>query len=342
MKSWFEEQKASWNQRFSPTFSEIFTMQGLGFSFNLLDSSEVLNLNEYKVNFIRFYTSMNFSVFRISEDFVYTRNVEVREPKLLKMPPSTIYPLKISSKQPNEFSLRFSRLQLPDQYERCFAPSIIVHSNDFLPSFYESRRFKQFDYGMTLDVEISSEIVKTEESLRKISPDERECYFEGEKLLRFFKTYSFENCEEECFTNFTFPECNCSDYNHLRGKDMEICTGEDSQRTCDQQVKAKLLTMENFSTRQNCSCFPLCNSIKYNVKYFPIYHNEGNETILNFRLNTEDTVVYKRYQQFTAFDVVSYVGGLLGLFAGISFLSIFEFFYFITLRLIVNVWRLIK
>ena len=36
MKSWFEMQTSSWNGKFSPEFSEIFTLRGLAFSFNML------------------------------------------------------------------------------------------------------------------------------------------------------------------------------------------------------------------------------------------------------------------------------------------------------------------
>jgi amiloride-sensitive sodium channel len=46
-----------------------------------------------------------------------------------------------------------------------------------------------------------------------------------------------------------------------------------------------------------------------------------------------------RYQQFKVVDFLSYVGGILGLFAGISALSIVEFLYFFTFRLITDLWR---
>ena len=46
-----------------------------------------------------------------------------------------------------------------------------------------------------------------------------------------------------------------------------------------------------------------------------------------------------RYQQFTVVDFLAYVGGILGLFAGISALSVVEFLYFFTLRLVSDLWR---
>lgn len=231
--------------------------------------------------------------------------------------------------------------EIPDEYNRCLLASILVHAPDFTPSFTDFVNFKQIFYGMTLDVTITPEIIRTEESLKKLSPIERECYFDGEKSLRFFKTYSLENCEEECFSNITFEICDCVPFNKPRGIEMNICLSESNAGSCEMQLRTNLLYSKEFSTHQNCYCYPRCNSLTYNVKYFPSFHIEGNETILNFKLNTKDLVLYKRYQQFTFSDIVSYVGGLFGLFAGISFLSIVEIFYFILLRSSVNIWRMI-
>lgn len=49
-----------------------------------------------------------------------------------------------------------------------------------------------------------------------------------------------------------------------------------------------------------------------------------------------------RFQNINTVEFLSYVGGILGLFAGISVLSIFEIFYFVTLRWIVDGWRVLK
>jgi hypothetical protein len=69
----------------------------------------------------------------------------------------------------------------------------------------------------------------------------------------------------------------------------------------------------------------------------------SNETTLRFKFkdNHEDNEFFPilRYQQFTMKDFLSFAGALLGLFAGISVLSLIELFYFFTIRLIVDVWR---
>lgn len=44
------------------------------------------------------------------------------------------------------------------------------------------------------------------------TPEERRCYFESERQLKFFKRYSKINCEVECLTNKTIEVCGCSLY----------------------------------------------------------------------------------------------------------------------------------
>lgn len=41
-RNWFEAQSSTWNQKFSPKFSEVITSRGMGFSFNLKNASEVI------------------------------------------------------------------------------------------------------------------------------------------------------------------------------------------------------------------------------------------------------------------------------------------------------------
>lgn len=47
-------------------------------------------------------------------------------------------------------------------------------------------------------------------------------------------------------------------------------------------------------------------------------------------------VALKRTEFFTQTDLLASCGGLLGLFMGISILSLFEIIYYLTLRLVCN------
>lgn len=59
---------------------------------------------------------------------------------------------------------------------------------------------------------ISPNMMKTHPSLESYDPNLRQCYFEGEKRLAYFKTYNQENCLLECFTNATLKWCGCVEF----------------------------------------------------------------------------------------------------------------------------------
>ena len=42
---WFKEKFSTFNGNFQPILAEVQTQQGMGFSFNLMDAEELLDLN---------------------------------------------------------------------------------------------------------------------------------------------------------------------------------------------------------------------------------------------------------------------------------------------------------
>jgi acid-sensing ion channel, other len=94
-----------------------------------------------------------------------------------------------------------------------------------------------------------------------------------------------------------------------------------------------------------CKCLPACNSIDYKVDSFEYRHDKIynkwylDDISISFQYRHSEHFPLMRYQEFKTKDFLSYVGGLLGLFAGVSMLSIIEFIYFFTLRIFTNVLR---
>lgn len=60
-----------------------------------------------------------------------------------------------------------------------------------------------------VDFKIKAQKVTTSDGLRGFQSNQRECYFDSENHLRFFKHYRRNNCYEECLANFTLKECGC-------------------------------------------------------------------------------------------------------------------------------------
>lgn len=66
------------------------------------------------------------------------------------------------------------------------------------------------------------------------------------------------------------------------------------------------------------------------------YFRFGNYTKFSFRFSEKSFQALHRTRTHTVIDFLSYVGGVLGLFAGISVLSFFEVFYFFSFRILSN------
>ena len=68
--------------------------------------------------------------------------------------------------------------------------------------------------------------------------------------------------------------------------------------------------------------------------YTKYYYNETgqNHATATFYFGDDEFVAYKRYDTHGRVGLLSNIGGLLGLFLGISLLSIVETIYFFTLR----------
>ena len=59
--------------------------------------------------------------------------------------------------------------------------------------------------------------------------------------------------------------------------------------------------------------------------------------MVNFYFDKSTVLCYKRGQRMTEIDFISQMGGLLGLGLGCSFISIVEFLYWMTIRLLRNI-----
>ena len=72
--------------------------------------------------------------------------------------------------------------------------------------------------------------------------------------------------------------------------------------------------------------------------------NKTNEfyAAATFYFGNDDFVAYKRYETHGRVGFLSNVGGLLGLFMGISLLSIVETIYFFTLRFINDLYEIVS
>jgi amiloride-sensitive sodium channel len=113
-------------------------------------------------------------------------------------------------------------------------------------------------------------MMTTSPKLQSYDPKVRQCFFEDEKKLRFFKLYTQSNCEIECLANFTLNTCGCVKFSMPHDDETNIC-GQDKLECYndaeDQLLEAKLKQGLSLATgTTECNCKPSCTSIHYNAE----------------------------------------------------------------------------
>lgn len=220
-----------------------------------------------------------------------------------------------------------------------FSEAFSVHPTDELPMMMLRANVFEFAGGKHLEVMITPNIIRADESLEALDPSDRLCYLEGERKLRFFKVYTKHNCEVECFSNSSREVCNCVSFDVVRDPDTKVCDITDDDVSCHFEMMKEFIHNPPTGRRNLCSCLSLCDSVSYNieVRESKLQDRFDNLTQFTFKFSDDDFHPLCRTRRFTTIDFLSNVGGVLGLFAGISVLSFFEAFYFFTLRIWSNI-----
>lgn len=130
---------------------------------------------------------------------------------------------------------------------------------------------------------------------------------------------------------------------YLKGNDSQrICSHED--RRCASKT-VRMFKQETSDEYKKSDCLPECDFIDYN--YEIIYErmiSDKNDAFQNIcysasiYFGSDEFLAYKRYESYGTVGLLSKIGGLLGLFLGLSVMSIIETIYFFTLRFLSDLW----
>ena len=240
---------------------------------------------------------------------------------------------------------------------------ITLHTPGEIPRV--SKDYFRIPLGQEVVVSVKPNMITTSDGLIEYAPKRRQCFFNDEKFLKFFKIYSQSNCELECLSNFTLKACGCVKFSMPRDSVTQICNQKQIQcfnEAEDELTKAEFREYEsgyeeNKIGKINCNCLPSCTSIKYDVE---ITQNEFKFVEFNMRMNfisihrtkiidsgfdvsrlriffiESKVITTKRSEIYSMNDFLSDCGGILGLFMGVSFVSVIELIYYFTLRLACN------
>lgn len=182
------------------------------------------------------------------------------------------YPLATSAKQSDGLEFHLTKDPSVNDDETCAHMAFTAHSPFELPNaLLDNRDYVLFDYGQSLEVIITPEVVFSDEKLRHIPPSVRKCYFDGERTLKFYRKYTLRNCEHECLADHVMSNLNCTPFYMIH---------EEQSRLCGVEV-VKLIQMN--SLREffyfKCDCLEECNSITYNINILSnLFSEKYNES----------------------------------------------------------------
>ncbi|XP_045775145.1 pickpocket protein 28-like [Maniola jurtina] len=243
---------------------------------------------------------------------------------------------------------------------------ILLHHPTELPRL--SQQYIRIPIYEEVTIAFTPKKIVTSNGLRVFPPDRRQCYFTGERNLKYFKLYTQSNCEFECLTNFTYARCGCVGFSMPHGPDMKICNI--GSRNCSNNAEIELYLLrvnsklepgssnvtveEAIQVANDCMCLSTCTSISYESEIsqleldtdqkhltqitsaiqllvFNKYKRSKVSTVVIFFKRSQFDIS-KRSELYSTSDILASCGGLLGLFMGFSVINVFETLYFCILR----------
>jgi acid-sensing ion channel, other len=201
-----------------------------------------------------------------------------------------VYPHRISGSGENggiqfEIWRKISEVKSSGSFNKGF--KLVVHLPCEIPQF--DKQYYRFPLEKSATMIIRPTLTDTESDLKNYDIEERHCYFEDEKKLKFFKIYTRSNCELECLAEFTRKACDCVHFSMPRWRGDKVC--DDTQTKCYEDAKKRmsiknmedsLRTSQSYTDHgsNECECLPACTSLQYegeishdDIRYFGKYKN---------------------------------------------------------------------
>lgn len=326
------------NPECSKIFKETLTDAGICFTFNSLNAFEIYREENLAKNFTKLWTHEvssknwdNISEY-INESLIYPRRV-------------------LSASEGLVFNLRLSTA---DTDFLCGGPvrsfKILLHTAGEVPQMTKYYYRLPLDYDTVMSVrpimlQTTDTLLKNYDSMR------RKCFYDGERQLEFFHKYTQRNCQLDCVARLTAEKCECAKFTMPRHESTPVCGL--LKLKCVENVENEYAIEIMTKKANNCNCLPACHSISYDAELSMAKYDRHDAIIAKypwFKNQTKRSKYLKHLRIFISFkdeqffasrrselygktDFIANCGGIMGLFMGVSLLSIVEMVYFSTLRL---------
>lgn len=201
LKWFYENAQTSWLSRYSVPFSEVITKWGLCMNFNMLPADELMNLNN------------------VAEDLWYNISQYKSPNQKSSLQLNELLPWNISSigtplKANFESVGKNHNYYISNSFEPFLGVRVIVHNNNELPAKPEQSFLVPIAF--VVDAIVEPQVTLVDDGLRSMSYEKRNCFFPGEKSLKYFKVYTKSNCEMEKLSLALNASCGCVPYHLIR------------------------------------------------------------------------------------------------------------------------------
>lgn len=314
-------------------FTKTLTDDGLCYTFNHMDSSQIYNEDLLANDFPKL-ERFNLTYLHLV-DFSINRTYEVR---------NLTYPYRLlNSGKGLEFAIQwFSN----DDVEILCADivegfKIHIHSAAQVP------RLKKHFYHVPLNHDVRlmvrPNLMTTDKDLiENYNSTQRKCIADNEHNLVFFKAYTQTNCHLEALVLETIKICGCALIWMPQFNDTKVCK-YDKEFYCAYRVEDSI-----HNANLTAKCLPACNSITYDAEISmsridqnlldQITEDKANLKVgrIAISFKNEQYFSLRRSELYGRNDFIAGCGGILSLFMGVSILSIVEILYSVTIRLYYN------
>lgn len=320
-------------------FDEVLTDDGICFSFNLQNASEL-----YKEDLM----NEHYHLTRHNKPSYYWNNTFPPNTTAKTINESDIYPRRVLT---GSEGLRF-QLLLPqnDIDYKCSGPvqsfKIQLHSADDIPQMH--RNFYRIPMKHDIIMSVHPNIMNCTEKLLTYKDHERQCQ-KASYQIHFFKKYTQRNCQLSEISRRQHDTCGCVEYGVPRYKNQKICRSNNDAE-CINHVEGDTVSDILNGTKVSYNCMPACSSISYDAEISMSKFEDRQDDVLDpgIRSNVmknidksrvlitfkdEQFFASRRAEMYSWVDFIASAGGILGLFMGFSILSIVEIVYFSTLRI---------
>ncbi|XP_032665503.1 sodium channel protein Nach-like [Odontomachus brunneus] len=252
-----------------------------------------------------------------------------------------------------------------------YGVKIMIHYSFDYPDYNSEIQLIQLNSQYFVSVSPSEMYSKPE--VRNLAISTRQCIFddEADSIMHAkernlsYSSYTYHNCLAECRATVVREKCGCIPFYYPQNS-TRMCNLRDIQ--CLKKYKSSFdtswpgtkINFENVSistdiTRRPCKCKPDCFLYRYAIESSlgkldsSLYYSNGsfsqnphnafsvvNRSILHIFFNDLVGFQYRRSVNYSWRNLFASFGGLLGLFAGFSLMSIFEFLYFFVIRVIAD------